>query len=45
MKTQVIAFPFFLQCMLWGWYLANDMQFYIISPAILLTAYRYEMKV
>ena len=37
------CFSFFLQCMLWGWYLANDMQFYIISPAILFTAYRYEM--
>ena len=31
----------FLQCFLWGWYLANDMQFYIIAPAILFTAYRY----
>lgn len=34
----------FLQCMLWTWYLANDMQFYIIAPAILFTAYRYELK-
>jgi len=25
----------------WTWYLANDMQFYIIAPAILFTAYRY----
>jgi len=25
----------------WAWYLANDMQFYIIAPAILFTAYRY----
>ncbi|XP_020624606.1 O-acyltransferase like protein-like isoform X2 [Orbicella faveolata] len=31
-------------CMLWGWYLANDMQFYIISPAILLTAYRFRLR-
>ena len=25
----------------WAWYLANEMQFYIIAPAILFTAYRY----
>ncbi len=29
-----------LQCFGWAWYLANDMQFYIIAPAILFTAYR-----
>ena len=28
------------QCMEWTWYLANDMQFYIIAPAILFMAYR-----
>ncbi|XP_071492150.1 nose resistant to fluoxetine protein 6-like [Diadema antillarum] len=27
-------------CMGWSWYLANDMQFYIISPFILLVLYR-----
>ncbi|XP_072178868.1 nose resistant to fluoxetine protein 6-like [Diadema setosum] len=27
-------------CMGWSWYLANDMQFYIISPFILLMLYR-----
>ena len=27
--------------MQWGWYLANDMQFYVIAPIILFTAYRY----
>jgi len=32
---------FYLQCFGWAWYLANDMQFYIIAPAILFTAYRY----
>ena len=32
---------FSLQCMGWTWYQANDMQFYIIAPAILFTAYRY----
>ena len=30
-----------LQCMPWAWYLANDMQFYVIAPAIIFTAYRY----
>ncbi|XP_060069974.1 nose resistant to fluoxetine protein 6-like, partial [Ylistrum balloti] len=29
------------QCMGWSWYLANDMQFYIISPIILILLYRY----
>ncbi|KAJ7323148.1 hypothetical protein OS493_032152 [Desmophyllum pertusum] len=31
-------------CMLWTWYLANDMQFYIIAPAILFTAYRFRLR-
>ena len=31
----------YLQCLGWSWYLANDMQFYIISPAILYTVYWY----
>lgn len=29
------------ECMNWSWYLANDMQFYIISPIILLAAGRF----
>ncbi|GFN98494.1 nose resistant to fluoxetine protein 6-like [Plakobranchus ocellatus] len=28
-------------CMGWSWYLANDMQFYIISPAIFLIMFYY----
>jgi peptidoglycan/LPS O-acetylase OafA/YrhL len=28
------------QCLGWSWYLANDMQFYIISPLILYAYYR-----
>ncbi len=27
------------QCLGWGWYLANDMQFYIIAPTMLIAAY------
>ena len=27
------------QCMGWGWYLANDMQFYIIAPVMIISAY------
>ncbi|CAH3109140.1 unnamed protein product [Porites lobata] len=30
-------------CMGWAWYLANDMQFYIIAPAILFMAYRFRL--
>ncbi|GAB1602635.1 nose resistant to fluoxetine protein 6-like [Argonauta hians] len=29
------------QCMAWLWYLANDMQFYWISPLILIPLFRY----
>lgn len=39
-----IVLLFSLQCMGWSWYLANDMQFYIISPAILFTAYRFRLR-
>ncbi|XP_071493571.1 nose resistant to fluoxetine protein 6-like [Diadema antillarum] len=27
-------------CIYWAWYLANDMQFYLISPVILIALYR-----
>ena len=29
------------ECMRWTWYLANDMQFYVISPVILLSLYHF----
>ncbi|XP_074653885.1 nose resistant to fluoxetine protein 6-like isoform X2 [Tubulanus polymorphus] len=29
------------QCMDWSWYLANDMQFYVITPPLLILLYRY----
>ncbi|XP_064649593.1 nose resistant to fluoxetine protein 6-like [Lineus longissimus] len=29
-------------CFAWAWYLANDMQFYIISPIILILLYRWK---
>ncbi|GIY49817.1 nose resistant to fluoxetine protein 6, partial [Caerostris darwini] len=28
-------------CMSWSWYLANDMQFYIISPLLLISLWRW----
>ncbi|GBN53727.1 Nose resistant to fluoxetine protein 6, partial [Araneus ventricosus] len=32
---------FYDQCMEWSWYLANDMQFYVISPLFLITLWRW----
>lgn len=32
------------QCMYWSWFLANDMQFYIVAPAILYAFYRYDRR-
>jgi len=32
-------FPMTKQCMGWSWYLANDMQFYVISPLLLIPLY------
>ncbi|KAG8198743.1 hypothetical protein JTE90_023508 [Oedothorax gibbosus] len=29
------------QCMAWSWYLANDMQFFVVSPIILITLKRW----
>lgn len=29
------------QCMAWSWYLANDMQFFIISPLFLISLWRW----
>ncbi|KXJ18551.1 nose resistant to fluoxetine protein 6 [Exaiptasia diaphana] len=29
------------ECMAWAWYLANDMQFFVISPFIIFAAYRF----
>ena len=29
------------QCMGWAWYLANDMQFYVISPLLLIPLYHW----
>lgn len=31
-------------CVNWGWYLANDMQFYVISPVILYCMYRFKFR-
>nr|XP_058949088.1 nose resistant to fluoxetine protein 6-like [Pocillopora verrucosa] len=31
-------------CFDWSWYLANDMQFYIIAPAVLFVAYRFRLR-
>jgi len=32
------------ECIGWGWYLANDMQFYLISPIILYAMYKLRLR-
>ncbi|XP_068723591.1 nose resistant to fluoxetine protein 6-like [Montipora capricornis] len=32
------------ECIGWSWYLANDMQFYIISPLVIFLVYRFKWK-
>jgi len=32
------------ECIGWGWYLANDMQFYVISPIILYGMYKLRLR-
>uniref|UniRef100_A0A7M5UX06 Nose resistant-to-fluoxetine protein N-terminal domain-containing protein n=2 Tax=Clytia hemisphaerica TaxID=252671 RepID=A0A7M5UX06_9CNID len=32
------------ECLGWSWYLANDMQFFVISPLFLFFMYRYKLK-
>ncbi|KAK3701463.1 hypothetical protein QZH41_014540 [Actinostola sp. cb2023] len=31
------------ECLGWSWYLANDMQFYVISPLLLYAAYKFKL--
>uniref|UniRef100_A0A915HNX0 Nose resistant-to-fluoxetine protein N-terminal domain-containing protein n=1 Tax=Romanomermis culicivorax TaxID=13658 RepID=A0A915HNX0_ROMCU len=31
------------QCMTWTWYLANDMQFFVLSPPILILLYKFSI--
>ncbi|XP_061170043.1 nose resistant to fluoxetine protein 6-like [Saccostrea echinata] len=33
-------FPIKMQCLRWGWYVACDMQFYVISPLLIYPLYR-----
>ena len=35
------CFNVILQCLNWSWYLANDMQFYVISPVLLFLVFRW----
>ncbi len=34
---------FWFQCFAWAWYLACDMQFYIVSPIFIYALYRYKL--
>ena len=45
MCNVTLCFVFPLQCMMWSWYLASDVQFYTIAPVILFIAYWYELMI
>ena len=40
LRHSLAAILCILQCIQWTWYLANDMQFYIVSPLFIYVLYR-----